>query len=91
MTATAEQVSLSREEYERLLAAAPAQTVTITVAEFNELVAAKTDTKALDALKQERDRFAARCRELESCLRREQQEHSEEIDRAVKRIKQLGG
>lgn len=75
-SAAAEKIELSREEYEKLLASAPKQTITVDAAEYNQLVAGKG---ALEKVTAERDRYAGRMRELELCLRREQQEHGEEV------------
>jgi hypothetical protein len=87
-TAAAETVSLSREEYEALLKGAPKQTVTVDAAEYAELVGVKAE---LVKVAGERDRYCTRCRELETCLGREQREHREEIEAAQKHIRKLTG
>lgn len=86
-TATAERVTLTREEYETLRAGTPA-TVTVDAAEYSELIAFKAaNLRRAD----ENTRVMARLHELENMLRREQQEHNLELNQAVARIKQLGG
>jgi len=88
MEAVAEKVQLTREEYEQLLAKVPQQTITVDAAEYAALVAHKESSAKLTG---ERDRLFARVRELETCLRREQGEHEEELDHALAKIKKMGG
>lgn len=84
----AEKIELTLEEYETLLKGAPKQTITVDAAEYAALVAGQGDVKKIV---QERDRYAGRCRELETCLAREQREHKEELDAALLHIRKLKG
>jgi hypothetical protein len=79
---------LSREEYEQLLKGSPKQTITVDAAEYADLVGVKAELVKTSG---ERDRYASRCRELETCLSREQREHREEIEAATKHIRKLTG
>jgi hypothetical protein len=86
-TAVADRVTLTREEYETLRGGQPA-TVTVDAAEYSKLVAGQAANANRDA---ENQRVMTRLRELENMLKREQQEHTLELNQAVARIKQLGG
>jgi hypothetical protein len=88
MEVAPEKIELTREEYEKLLASAPRQTITVDAAEYAALVAGQGDVKKIA---QERDRYCGRCRELEACLKREQAEHKEELDAALLHIRKLKG
>lgn len=87
-TAAAEKIELTREQYEQLLANVPRQTITVDAAEYAALVAGTGDVKKIS---QERDRYAGRCRELEACLKREQNDHREELAAAELMIRKLKG
>ena len=90
MEAAAEpqKIILTEAEYQALLAGSAKQTVTVDAAEYASLIAGKADVAKIQ---QERDRYAGRCRELETCLRREQAEHKEELDAALAMIRKLKG
>jgi hypothetical protein len=84
-----ERVSLTVAEYEALKAGRPAApTVVVDAEEYAALVAFKAAaTKQAD----EHSRVVGRMRELEMLLRREMNDHTAELEAAIKRIKQLGG
>lgn len=45
----------------------------------------------LDGMRKERDLLAARVRDLETCMRREQQDHIKEYNDLLKELKRRGG
>jgi hypothetical protein len=84
-----DRVTLTIDEYEALKAGkAAAPTVVVDAAEYAELIEFKAATTKKA---EEYTRVVGRMRELEMLLRREMQDHTAELDAAVKRIKQLGG
>lgn len=83
----AETITLTNEEYEALLAAKAKPTVVVDAAEYNELLAFKSRGSSNEVVA----RALARVAEVESPMKREQQDHISDCNDMVAQIKKLQG